>query len=112
MNSPKEIVEASGKAFIKDLVRLLILGSTAVEVYEDLQSKQIERKIERLKEFYTNLAATVNAMQDKINQEFATKDDFLDVFEEAIRYVVTERQEKIVLQKYSCQQYCFYRLRL
>ena len=94
MNNAKDIVEASGKDFIKDLVRLLPLGSTAVAVYEEMQSKQIERKIERLKEFYTNLAATVKTMQDKINQEFVTKDDFLDVFEEATRYVITERQEE------------------
>lgn len=94
MNNAKEIVEASGKVFIKDLVRLLPLGSTAVEVYEVLQSKQIERKIKRLEEFYTNLAATVNVLQDKINQDYVRKDDFLDVFEEATRYVVSERQEK------------------
>ena len=94
MNNAKEIVEASGKVFIKDLVRLLPLGGTAVEVYEELKSKQIERKIQRLEEFYTNLAATVNVHQDKINQDYVSKDDFLDVFEEATRYVVSERQEK------------------
>ena len=93
MNNAKEIVEASGKVFIKDLVRLLPLGGTAVEVYEELKSKQIERKIKRLEEFYTNLAATVNVHQDKINQDYVSKDDFLDVFEEATRYVVSERQE-------------------
>ena len=94
MNNAKEIVEASGKAFIKDLVRLLPIGSTAVEVYEELQSKQIERKVKRLEEFYANLAATVNGLQDKINQEYVSNDDFLDVFEEATRYVVSERQEE------------------
>ena len=93
MNNAKDIAEATGKAFIKDLARCLPLGGTAVAIYEELQSKQIERKIQRLEEFYTNLAATVNAVEDKINQEYIKRDDFLDVFEEATRYVVLERQE-------------------
>ena len=94
MNNAKDIVEASGKVFIKDLARLLPLGGTAVEIYEELQSKQIERKIQRLEEFYANLAATVNTLEERINQEYVNKDDFLDVFEEATRHVVMERQEE------------------
>lgn len=94
MNNAKEIVEASGKTLVKELVRLLPLGSTAVEIYDELQSKQIERKIQRLEEFYENLAVSVNEVSDRVNQEFVSKDDFLDVFEEATRYVVLERHEK------------------
>lgn len=94
MNNAKDIVEVTGKVFIKDLVRILPLGGTAVEIYDELQSKQIERKIWRLEEFYTNLAATMSVQHDKINKEFVSKDDFLDVFEEATRFVVTERQEQ------------------
>lgn len=94
MNNAKDIVEASGKAFIKELASYLPLGRTAVEVYEELQSKQIERKIKRLEEFYTSLASTVNAQNEKINQNYVAKEDFLDVFEEATRYVVSERQDK------------------
>ena len=92
MNNAKEIVEAGGKAFIKELVTYLPLGSTAVAVYEELRSKQIERKIRRLEEFYTILADSIKGVEDKINQDFVTKDDFLDVFEEATRFVVLERQ--------------------
>ena len=91
MNKAKDIVEASGKVFFKDLARLLPLGGTAIEIYEELQSKQIERKIKRLEEFYTNLAETVNAHEEKINNDYISKEDFLDVFEETTRYVVSER---------------------
>ena len=94
MNNAKEIVEAAGRGFIKDLVRFLPLGGAAVEIYEEFQSKQIERKLKRLEEFYVNLAATVNVQEERINKEFVNKDDFLDVFEEATRYVVLERQEQ------------------
>lgn len=93
MNNAEEIVEAGGKALVKELVRLLPLGSTAVEIFDEFQSKQIKRKIQRLEEFYGNLAASVNAVSDRVNQEFVSKDDFLDVFEEATHYVVLERHE-------------------
>lgn len=94
MNNAKEIVEAAGNGFIKDLVRLLPLGRTAIDIYEEFQTKQIERKIKRLEEFYANLAATVSVQEERINKEYVNKEDFLDVFEEATRYVVIERQEQ------------------
>ena len=94
MNNAKDIVGSCGKVFIKNLTKCLPLGSTAVAIYEELQLKQIDRKINRLEEFYQNLATTVNALEDKINHEYINRDDFLDVFEEATRYVVSERQEQ------------------
>lgn len=56
MNNAKDIAEATGKAFIKELTSYLPLGKTAVSIYEEFQSKQIERKIKRLEEFCSNLA--------------------------------------------------------
>ena len=94
MNSAKDIVEAGVKSLIKELATYLPLGKTAIGVYDEMNSKQIERKIYRLEEFYANLAHTVNAVNNKINQEYVNKDDFLDIFEEATRFVVTERQEQ------------------
>lgn len=100
MNNAKEIVEAGGKAFIKELVSYLPLGGTAVAIYDELQNRQVERKIRRLEEFYTSLTDSVKSVKDKINREYVGKDDFLDVFEEATRYVVLERQaEKRLLFK-------------
>lgn len=94
MNNAKDIAEASVKAVVKELVRVLPLGSAALAIYDEFQSKQIERKIKRLEEFYANLSATVNAIKDKINQEYVSNDDFLDIFEEATKFVVSERQEE------------------
>ena len=93
MNNTKDIVRAGGTALIKDLVRFLPLGGTAVAIHEELQAKQVERKIKRLEEFYTDLASSINKLQDKINQDYISTDDFLDIFEETTRYVVSERQE-------------------
>ncbi len=93
MNNAKDIAEAAGKAIVKDLARCLPIAGTAIEIYEEFQAKQVERKIKRLEEFYANLAESINVIEDKINKDFISKDDFLDVFEESTRYVVLERQE-------------------
>lgn len=95
MNNALEIAEAGGIAFVKDLVRLIpVLGGTAVEVYNEFQTKQVERKIKRLEGFYRSLSESLAAAADKINEEYVSKDDFLDVFEDATRYVVLEREER------------------
>ena len=94
MNNAKDIAEASVKAILKELVKVLPLGGAALAIFDELNAKQIERKTNRLKEFYNNLYEAVDAVKEMINQEYIRKDDFLDVFEEATRYVVTERQEE------------------
>ena len=95
MNNTLEIVEAGGIAFVKELFRLIpVLGGTAVDIYNELQSKQIERKIKRLESFYRSFSETLQSVADIINDECVSKEDFLDVFEEATRYVVLERQER------------------
>lgn len=94
MNNALEIVEAGGIALIKELFRLIpVVGGTAVEIYNEFQSKQVERKIKRLEGFYRDFSESLESIADIINTEYISKDDFLDVFEEATRYVVQERQE-------------------
>ncbi len=70
------------------------VGATAVEVYNELQAKQVQRKIERLEEFYNALDERISAVESQVNKNFINKEDFQDVFEEATRYVVLERQSK------------------
>lgn len=95
MNNALEIVESGGIALIKELFRLIpVLGGTAVEIYNEFQSKQVERKIQRLDGFYRSFSESLQTIADKINDEYVSKEDFLDVFEEATRYVVLERQER------------------
>ena len=95
MNNTLEIVEAGGIAFVKELFRLIpVLGGTAVDIYNELQSKQIERKIKRLECFYRSFSESLQSVADIINDECVSKEDFLDVFEEVTRYVVLERQER------------------
>ena len=94
MNNAQENVGLLTKGFLKSMLASFPVGTTAVEVYNELQAKQVKRKIERLDEFYHLLDERISAVEDQINEEFISKEDFQDVFEEATRYVVLERQSK------------------
>lgn len=90
-----EFVEIGGKAIFKSTIGLIpFFGNTALEIYNEVQSKQVERKIKRLEEFYQSLDARLQTLEDRINKEFVSKDDFLDVFEETSQYIITERIDK------------------
>lgn len=94
MNKTKENTVIITKSFFKSLLSSFPVGSTAVEIYNELQSRQVERKIKRLEEFYSSLDAKITSVEDRVNKEFLSKEDFQDVFEEATRYVVLERKEE------------------
>lgn len=94
MNNAKDNAGLIVKGVLKSVLGSFPVGATAVEVYNELQSKRVQRKIERLEEFYKSLDDRVSAVEDQINNDFVSKEDFQDVFEEATRYVVLERQSK------------------
>lgn len=94
MNNAKENSGLLAKGFLKSMLASFPVGATAVEVYNELQAKQVQRKIERLEEFYNALDERIGAVEDQVNKDFVSKEDFQDVFEEATRYVVLERQGK------------------
>lgn len=93
-NSDSEDAKIVGIGIFKSILGSLPIGNTAVSIYNELQSKQIERKIIRLEQFYQSLDNSIKAVEDKVNKEYLTNDNFLDVFETATRYVVSERQKK------------------
>ena len=94
MNKGKENAGIIAKGFLKSILASFPVGATAVEVYNELHAKQVKRKIERLEEFYNSLDERISKVEDQVNNEFVSKEDFQDVFEEATRYVVLERQSK------------------
>ena len=100
-NSTSENSQIVTKSFFKSILGLVpVFGDTAMEIYGELQSKQVERKIMRLEEFYRLLDSKIESVESQVNNEYINKDDFLDVFEEATKYVVLERhKEKRVLFK-------------
>lgn len=94
MNNAEDNLSLIGKGVLKSILGSFPVGATAVAIYNELQAKQVKRKIERLEEFYHSLDEKVNSIETKINEDYISKDDFQDVFEEATRYIVLERQAK------------------
>lgn len=70
-----------------------IVGSAAVEVWNEVESKQVERKIQRLEEFYTGLYHELGKLKDQINEECVKNEDILDIFEQTSRQVISERNK-------------------
>lgn len=90
-----EFVGIGGKAIFKSTIGLVpFLGQAALEVYNELQAKQVERKIKRLEEFYQDFETKIKSVEDKINKDYLRKDDFLDIFEETSKYIISERVDK------------------
>jgi len=94
MNNAKENLSIIGKGVLNSVLGSFPVGATAVAIYNELQAKQVKRKIERLESFYHSLDEKVNSIEEEINEKFISEDDFQDVFEEATRYIVLERQAK------------------
>ena len=82
-----------GKAFFKSILGETFIGRTALEIHNEYEAKQIKRKIGRLDEFYHSLDERFLSLENQVNEEFLKREDFQDVFEEATRYVVSERQK-------------------
>ena len=85
VNKAKETGGILVRGTLKSILGSFPVGNTAVEIYNELQSKQIERKIQRLEEFYSALDEKITTVEDKVNREYLRKVDFQDVFEEATK---------------------------
>ena len=70
-----------------------IVGSAAVEVWNEVESKQVERKIQRINEFLTCLSHEMVKIVDQIKDECVKNDDILDIFEQTSKQIISERNK-------------------
>lgn len=70
-----------------------IVGNAAVELWNEVESKQVERKIQRLEEFYTGLYHELGKLKDQINEECIKNEDILDIFEQTSKQIINERNK-------------------
>lgn len=88
----EENLPSVGKGIAKGLVSVIpVLGNTAVAIYDELASKQIERKLKRLVELYNSLKEDLSKCQDQINDDCIHQEDFLDIFEQTTNQFINER---------------------
>ena len=94
MNKAKDIAESTVKGVTKNFLSIIPIASTMIDVYEQYQALQTERKINRLRGWYKALNDDVQKLKENLNHNYIQKEDFLDIFEETARYVVNERKEE------------------
>jgi hypothetical protein len=103
MNQAKENLEPIIAGVVKAFATAIPVSAIALSIYEEFQAKRIERKISRLEGFYFSLKDEVSDVEGKINQNYISKDDFGDIFEQTANYIMNERLE----EKRKCFQNIF-----
>lgn len=79
------------KTAVKALISAVpILGGSISTVIGDIQNI---RKEKRFIEFINGLREDLHNLSDRVNSEFISKEDFLDIFEQTVRKIVMTRQE-------------------
>lgn len=86
-----------GKAMISAIP---YVGGTIASIWNELESMQVERKLQRFSELIENLQSDFELIKGKINKDFITEQDNLDIFEKMSKLVINERiKEKRDLYK-------------
>ncbi|MEE3415224.1 MAG: hypothetical protein VZR53_07635 [Prevotella sp.] len=70
-----------------------VVGSAAVEVWNEVESKQVERKMQRLYEFLIGLSHELGELKDEIKDECVKNDDIFDIFEQTSKQIISERNK-------------------
>lgn len=80
---------------IKGIVSLIpYVGGTITTIWSDIEGIQVERKIQRLLGYYSSLEIDLRKVKDKLNQDYISHNDFLDIFEKTSNYIINERNEQ------------------
>ena len=87
IKTPNQACETAIKALISAVP---IFGGPISTILGDIQSI---RKENRFLEFINGLREDLHNFSDRVNTEFISKEDFLDIFEQTARKIVMTRQE-------------------
>lgn len=96
MKEPNELLESDARTGCEVAVKALAsaipsLGGVLASLMSDLQNI---RKEKRFVEFLEGMKSDLVGLNDRVNQEFVSKEDFLDIFEQTSKKIIDERQEK------------------
>ena len=83
-----EILQSVAKALV---AAIPFIGGSVNSLIGDYQ---VGRKLSRLQKFYESLQTDYTNLKAKVNEDFISSDDFLDIFEETAKKIVNERTEQ------------------
>ena len=88
---PQEIVNATKKTLVSYIP---IVGNAITNIWNEFESAQLQRKIERLESLITGLCIDLKRLETRINKEYINKQDCADILEKAAYAVALERLEE------------------
>lgn len=88
---PQEIVNATKKTLVSYIP---IVGNAITNIWNEFESAQLQRKIERLESLITGLCIDLKRLETRINKEYINKQDCADILEKAAYAVAIERLEE------------------
>ena len=103
MYQEKENILPAMRAIAKSIANYLPVLDFAINFYEEKKSQKAQRKIIRLEKFYHSLLETVGEIQENLNKDYISRDDFADIFEQTATHIMNERIE----EKRHCFQNVF-----
>lgn len=82
-------------SIIKSLIAAVpYIGGSITSLWSDIQATQAQRKIERFEQLIVTFKKDIDKIKDKINSEYISQPDSIDIFEKMTRYAINERIEK------------------
>ena len=81
------------KATAYSIAAYLPVLNFALKFYEEKKSQVAQRKISRLEKFFTSLSERLEIMNEQMNKDYISKDDFADIFEQTANHIMNERIE-------------------
>lgn len=94
MNNATDIALATGKAALNRIGEIIPIIGFAKDVYENLSEIQVARKQERLVKFVEHLSISIETVKERLNSDYISQNDFIDIFERASKYIANERNEE------------------
>ncbi len=103
MYQEKENVLPIMKATAQSIATYFPVLNFALNFYEEKKSQGVQRKVLRLEEFYHSLTERIADIKEQINNDYISRDDFADVFEQTANHIMNERLK----EKRRCFQNIF-----
>lgn len=91
----KEEIKDTAITLVKAGVAAIpFFGGSITSIWSDLQGKQLQEKIKRLESLTEAIKTDMAIIEDKVNENYTTGQDFADIVESTLRHIIDERKDQ------------------